>query len=49
VIVCTSQALSLDQKRALAPAHAIVPKHDVSREGLTALLRATVARAEASR
>ncbi|HET7528589.1 MAG TPA: ATP-binding protein [Burkholderiaceae bacterium] len=42
VIVCTSQALSLDQKRALAAAHAIVPKHEVSRDSLTALLHATV-------
>jgi CheY-like chemotaxis protein len=42
VIVCTSLALTLDQKRSLASAHAIVPKHDVSRDGLTALLRATV-------
>jgi hypothetical protein len=40
--VCTSLALSLDEKRSLAGAHAIVPKHDVSREGLTALLQATV-------
>ena len=45
VIVCTSQALTLDQKRSLAAAHAIVPKHDVSRDGLTALLRATVTKA----
>jgi signal transduction histidine kinase len=44
VIVCTSQALSLDQKRSLAAAHAIVPKHDVSRDGLTALLHATIAK-----
>jgi len=43
VIVCTSQVLSLDQKRSLAAAHAIVPKHDISRDGLTALLHATVA------
>jgi signal transduction histidine kinase len=43
VIVCTSQALTFDQKRSLAAAHAIVPKHDVSRDGLTALLGATVA------
>jgi len=49
VIVCTSQALSLDQKRALAAAHAIVPKHDVSRDGLTALLQATIAPMEARR
>ena len=49
VIVCTSQALSLDQKRALAAAHAIVPKHDVSRDGLTALLHATIAPMEARR
>ena len=43
VIVCTSQALTLDQKRSLAAAHAIVPKHEVSRESLTALLQAVVA------
>src|SRR5262245_48892742 len=49
VIVCTSQALDLDQKRALAAAHAIVPKHDVSRDGLTALLHATIAPMEARR
>ncbi|WP_157267390.1 ATP-binding protein [Azohydromonas aeria] len=42
VIVCTSQALSLDQKRALAAAYAIVPKHDVSREGLTTLIHNVV-------
>ena len=47
VIVCTSLALSLDQKRSLAAAHAIVPKHDVSRDGLTALLRATLTKPEA--
>jgi len=47
VIVCTSVALSLEQKRALAAAHAIVPKHEVSRDGLTALLHATVATPEA--
>ena len=39
VVVCTSQSLSLDQKRALAAAYAIVPKHDVSREGLTTLIQ----------
>jgi signal transduction histidine kinase/CheY-like chemotaxis protein len=42
VIVCTSAALTLDQKRTLASAHAIVPKHDVSRDGLTALLQSTL-------
>jgi signal transduction histidine kinase len=42
VVVCTSQALTLDQKRALAAAYAIVPKHEVSRDGLTALITAVV-------
>jgi signal transduction histidine kinase len=42
VLVCTSQALTLDQKRALAAAYAIVPKHDVSRDGLTSLIQAVV-------
>jgi signal transduction histidine kinase len=42
VIVCTSQALSLEQKRMLASAYAIVPKHDLSRDGLTALLHAVL-------
>ena len=46
VIVCTSAALTLDQKRSLAAAHAIVAKHDVSREGLTALLQSTLAARE---
>jgi len=45
VIVCTSVALTLDQKRSLAAAHAIVPKHDVSRDGLTALIKSTLAAA----
>jgi signal transduction histidine kinase len=48
VIVCTSVALTLDQKRSLAAAHAIVPKHDVSRDGLTALLHATLASKESA-
>jgi len=47
VIVCTSVALSLDQKRSLAAAHAIVAKHEVSRDGLTALLHSTLAAREA--
>ncbi len=42
VIVCTSQMLTLDQKRALASAYAIVPKHDISREGLAGLLHAAL-------
>jgi CheY-like chemotaxis protein len=42
VIVCTSKSLTLDQKRSLAAAHAILPKHDVSRDGLTALLNSTL-------
>lgn len=44
VIVCTSQLLSVDQKRALAAAYAIVPKHELSRDGLTALLNHAVNR-----
>jgi signal transduction histidine kinase len=48
VIVCTSVALTLDQKRALAAAHAIVPKHDVSRDGLTALLQSVMASKESA-
>lgn len=39
VVVCTSHALTVDQKRALASAYAIVPKQDLSREGLSRLLR----------
>ncbi|WP_298231425.1 ATP-binding protein [uncultured Azohydromonas sp.] len=42
VVVCTSQALSLDQKRALAAAYAIVPKHDISRDGLTTLIHSVI-------
>jgi signal transduction histidine kinase len=48
VIVCTSVALTLEQKRSLAAAHAIVPKHDVSRDGLTALLQSTLASKESA-
>ncbi len=48
VIVCTSVALTLDQKRALSAAHAIVPKHDVSRDGLTALLQSVMASKESA-
>jgi signal transduction histidine kinase len=48
VIVCTSVTLTLDQKRSLAAAHAIVPKHDLSRDGLTALLQSTLANREAA-
>lgn len=39
VVVCTSQLLSIDQKRQLASAYAIVLKQDVSRDGLTALIQ----------
>ena len=42
VVVCTSQALTLDQKRALAAAYAIVPKHDISRDGLTTLINSVI-------
>ena len=38
VIVCSSFALSTEQKRSLASACAIVPKHEVSRDGLRALM-----------
>jgi signal transduction histidine kinase len=47
VVVCTSVALSLEQKRSLAAAHAIVAKHEVSRDGLTALLQSTLVAREA--
>ncbi|HEY4066052.1 MAG TPA: ATP-binding protein [Burkholderiaceae bacterium] len=43
VIVCTSQALTLEQKLSLSGAYAIVAKHDLSRDGLTALIRAALA------
>lgn len=39
VIVCTSHALTVDQKRSLAHACAIVPKQDLSRDGLSQLMR----------
>ena len=42
VVVCTSQILQVEQKRMLARAYAIVPKHDISREGLTRLFRSAV-------
>lgn len=42
VVVCTSQVLQVEQKRMLARAYAIVPKHDISREGLTWLFRSAV-------
>ena len=38
VVVCTSQSLTVDQKRALAAAYAIVPKQDLSRDGLSRLM-----------
>jgi signal transduction histidine kinase len=43
VIVCTSQSLTLDQKLSLSGAYAIVAKHDLSRDGLTSLIRAALA------
>jgi CheY-like chemotaxis protein len=43
VIVYTSNSLTLDQKRSLAAAHAILPKQYISREGLTALMNSTLA------
>ena len=43
VSVCTSHVLSAEQKRSLASAYAIVPKHDVSRDGLKALMQAVLA------
>jgi signal transduction histidine kinase len=42
VIVCTSLTLDLDQKRSLAAAHAIVSKHDISRDGLASLMQSAV-------
>jgi hypothetical protein len=42
VIICTSQMLQVDQKRALARAYAIVAKQDISREGLTRLFRSAI-------
>lgn len=48
VIVCTSQALTLDQKRLLARSHAIVAKHDLSRDGLIALISGLMPAAHAS-
>ena len=42
VIVCTSQMLQVEQKRTLARAYAIVPKNDISREGLTHLFRSAI-------
>ncbi len=45
VIVCTSRTLSSEQKRALASAYAIVPKHEVSRDGLTALMQSVLGEA----
>lgn len=49
VVVCTSQLISIEQKRQLAGAHAIVLKQDVSRDGLTALMQAVMARNDPSR
>ena len=43
VIVCTSYALSAEQKRSLASVYAIVPKHEVSRDGLRALMETVLA------
>ena len=43
VIVCTSLALSAEQKRSLASVYAIVPKHEVSRDGLRALMETVLA------
>jgi CheY-like chemotaxis protein len=42
VIVCTSRALSAEQKRTLAPAYAIVPKHELSRDSLAALMQSVL-------
>lgn len=42
VVVCTSQLLSIEQKRLLARAHAILLKQDVSRDGLTALMQSVI-------
>ena len=43
VVVCTSHALTVDQKRALAAAYAIVPKQDLSRDGLSRLMNLVLA------
>lgn len=42
VIICTSQMLQVEHKRALARAYAIVAKQDISREGLTRLFRSVI-------
>jgi signal transduction histidine kinase/CheY-like chemotaxis protein len=46
VIVCTARALSLEQKRSLSRAYAIMPKHELTRDGLTALMRGVLRRTE---
>jgi CheY-like chemotaxis protein len=38
VIVCTSLTLDLEQRRGLSTAYAIVPKQDVARDALAALI-----------
>jgi signal transduction histidine kinase len=43
VIVCTSLTLDLEQRRALSSAYAIVPKQDVARDGLAALIASALA------
>jgi signal transduction histidine kinase len=40
VVVCSSHPLTLEQKRSLSGAYAIVPKRDISRDGLAALIQA---------
>ena len=48
VVVCTSHALTVDQKRALAAAYAIVPKQDLSRDGLSRLMRLVLSPGDAA-
>jgi len=48
VIVCTSLTLDLEQRRGLSSAYAIVPKQDVARDGLAALIASALASLEAS-
>jgi signal transduction histidine kinase/CheY-like chemotaxis protein len=43
VIVCSSFSLSAEQKRSLAAAYAIVPKSEISRDGLRALMETVLA------
>ncbi|HSI49838.1 MAG TPA: ATP-binding protein [Ideonella sp.] len=42
VVICSSYPLSMEQKRSLSSAYAILPKQDVSRDGLTSLINTAV-------